>query len=1426
MPYPPPRTEDHIFQGDMNSDLADELLEKTSVRIFLNCGVLSTTGGNMGSVTNRMGNTLITTPLPSGTNKTIGTKADERNNKFYFLVYNSNGFHTWFVYDEIKNTIVPFLTNLTDTDNVDIMRLSLNNPVLHIELVIGTNQVTGQENVLIYWCDALNKGRKTNIQKCLDKTVTGYGYRITEDFITAYKICPVYAPVVANSTTAAGVTGYWTDLTQDSNYLYGQLFKFCYWYIYDDGEVSNPSDWSRVALPPNQSYEGQGYVTNTNAVTGQVTTDNNCIAVGINTGSPLVVKIVIAMQTTGSVLTNGVTTKGAFLDWQICAILNKDELGLSDNAQISYNFYNTGSSIAADQTKINRPFSFMFRVPTCIAFTGLCMTQTGGYEGFPRVPINISVLNTPQPLFLPSGTENVLNNPSISVTRTAYTVNTSLFTVNRYNPTTEFIIGADVKKGNVFTIIGTTPNDTAENILLGQIGALGGAQQYSFSYTAKLSDTAISVANQIKAYLRGIGRGKPDPHNGISGESESGGNATFFYSYLGQYDKGMTVFSGSVTKVQYAELVNDGLSVQVKKSGCIEQYAIGYEDDDGRKSNAYTNASCVIRTPFLTEAPGGVLQQPIHTVSIMHQPPVWARRWILYRTPDVSNFIQILIQQVIDVVVINSIANGEYLDLVIGSLFTYQQIHPDVVTAYQFTPGDRVRLIRNENTGVYYTPNTDGSPGVYETAALSYNEVTTELRNAQITTYGTDHVTPADGVITDYVGKNIQIAGYERTIINISGGDYILDGILNIGPTLATIIEPNYTFIDRRGIVRISKPPATINFVSLSTIELYTPPVTTNNLDYLLFNDTAQKFDIINFGTDTRAHAGTHQNQDGTSLSTLLSTPAIVLTEEGDAYIRNRELPTNTSLIDTQIIVDSIEDPAFCDFYPSTLNNLGRVYPMDQGTGQNYFGSRTRFSNSYIVDTAINGLNDFNDLDRQDFNDANGDVKLTKVKENWLMIYKQLKTGKIPLNQSIISTTTGAQFIGTSDQLLGPIQYFEEINGGIGDNPESWGESDKFFYFASPQLGLFLQQSVSGIRPISKLFGWDFQSRSILAQVKKYVLKIPFGFDKPNDNVWWSIPQYIPSIFNNPINASDWNTFSSAIPSGATPNILTQPANGTVDYNGTTGLFEVNMDTDFIGNDSFTYNYALSGGGYTNTVNVCITCSAPPVSQIGYEGLSSSKICTKILVSGSYVNDGNELETILQGYYLGTTNLTGFIMPNIQNISPQAIVPSTSDITYNETTTPTPTGGSNLDVWYNAPNDTLYQNISGTWTLLTNRLINQFYLAPVQNLTDCPLPAPPAGSTININNTTSDFTINFVRVDLGSTLIYSKTSIGPGGSISDSLPSGTYTVNVKILPSTDGGTGVLSISSNGTITTYPVSYSGTDVSQTGVVAPIIVQLDV
>jgi hypothetical protein len=123
-----------------------------------------------------------------------------------------------------------------------------------------------------------NPPRKINMVKAYNYTNNIavnplYKYStISEETLDRIKYPPINKPDV----------NYNTDESRISNLLIGNLYQFCYRYVYDDGEKSVLSPYSVPQTPiGNESVDQYIYPYNT----------NNVLEININTGSEIVCKI-------------------------------------------------------------------------------------------------------------------------------------------------------------------------------------------------------------------------------------------------------------------------------------------------------------------------------------------------------------------------------------------------------------------------------------------------------------------------------------------------------------------------------------------------------------------------------------------------------------------------------------------------------------------------------------------------------------------------------------------------------------------------------------------------------------------------------------------------------------------------------------------------------------------------------------------------------------------------------------------------------------------------------------------------------------------------------------------------------------------------------------------------------------------------------
>lgn len=1182
----------HTFQDGINTVFADELLPNTFVRYLYNGNILSQGEGNVGIITNTKGNTQIPFNLPTGQNKCIGTAVDEENGKLYWFNYNNTNQHGIYQFDRLNKVITPVLLSLEDTGGVDILRFNPDYPILHAEVIKGR----------LYWVDGLNPARNFSIAKMLDQGTNGYGL-ILEQYINAYKQTSPFPPVAI----------YASDPSKKFNKLYGSLRKFSIRYVYDGGEYSNWSDFSNVPLPSYESFTG----------VNQIPTDNNLINVTFATGDRTVDKIQVA------VLTTNYETVGADLPWAIVANIDKDKLVVSDNSQYTFKYYNDVAPITTDNAKIIRPYSFMPKRPLCMAFLKNALSYANGYMGFESIDIDVDASVAYSDLFIEDGQENEFNKPvflhSLPANGADYVSdherlwdynNVEGFLLARDAPGRfnihQITVGNDVKAGNKF-----------------RLQLTNGSDNFVIEVTAINTDTSGTIINKIRQQLialpwRIFRRTEELPDTNIFDQIDDGsGNITIKFIIRASKNKPYLQGSASVQPVQFNTLKDTGQSVRNIKMGSQTKYGLMYEDFDGRKSLVYTDNNLIVPIQTFNEA--GEIKASTITLNINHLPPKWARYYQVVRSSDLvyGDYIQMMIQKVSP---FNDDDDAQdYLDLAVGSLYTFQRLHPNATLRYEFKKGDRLRLLKKMDT--------DGVYDFFETEIISYNVNTTERKESNLKTNGTTNVTVASASTSD-IGKFISLEdGTTREIMDVPNGTtYTLNNVVG------TTEEKTYLYYDltdNRGSIRIRKP-SDVTIVNNSLVEIFTP-ATIGFDENIQFFEFQKKFEILGAGTENAYHAGSTQNQTA-------SQPAIVKISEGTAYVRNRELPLNNSVPGTQIVVGVVEDQSYSDFYSSLMNDNGRLNIEDNGDGEVHFGSRVWYSNNFIEDTRINGLNDFDNTNREDYNDQYGDIKLTKFDTNRIYTFKELKTAYIPVDSRITQDNAGLALNVTSNKLLNPIQYFA-WEGGIGNHPSSYAYNGTQRYIVSVNSGVIIRIGGNGEEPISKTYLFDNEIKRLLTEADKNNAKIIGGFDRFNGVYIVTIEGYQKYIYFDGFNT--WILEDANLAEDVIFEVVTPPTNGDATIVDNTIVYT--PDTSYIGNDTFSYRVQI-GGVWQVAKNVCIEVIDVP-SEVSWRPIDAYCVVDQYGLRTGYQGFNN-----LQEYTVFDNAPTGNTIPNVQS-DPRYVAP-------------------------------------------------------------------------------------------------------------------------------------------------------------------------
>lgn len=295
-------------------------------------------------------------------------------------------------------------------------------------------------------------------------------------------------------------------------------------------------------------------------------------------------------------------------------------------------------------------------------------------------------------------------------------------------------------------------------------------------------------------------------------------------------------------------------------------------------------------------------------------------------------------------------------------------------------------------------------------------------------------------------------------------------------------------------------------------LEIYTPKTRANSSTENFFYE---------FGQVYSCSGGVHSALTG-------------LFSSGDIYDKSRIIPSASGRQPNQNTY-VLEDPNFSDFYVSNFSSNGRPNIAAPQAKQLTLPTDIRFSDTYVPNTNINGLNRFYGDAFETYDRVNGSIQKLAVRDNYLMTFQELKTGYIPIAQSIIEDQgVGNQAnVAISNKLLNKIRYFGG-DYGIGTNPESFVRFAGTMYFADPNRNEVLRVR-DGLQSVSKL-GMDSYFTGKLSYTKNITNAKIIGSYDPRYNEYILTFRYPAPYeanqetvaFNEDINR--WTTFYSFLP--------------------------------------------------------------------------------------------------------------------------------------------------------------------------------------------------------------------------------------------------------------------------------------------------------
>ena len=843
---------------------------------------------------------------------------------------------------------------------------------------------------------------------------TGMYFGIDWQVLDVIKYPPEYEPLPE----------YISDSTKDTNRLRGSLFQFAYRYVYDDNERSVFSPISKVALPTSA-------LTFSND-TGQSQTTDNCINVGIKTGSREVKSIEVAVRknNTGS--------------WQLLERIYKTysdgDVSVGDDLDYTVVFYNDEALQPIDPSDAARVYDF---VPLTAKQQDLIEKNRLIYadytEGFDGVDIDVDMaVVTDYPQVGDIGERFTRKEPNTwkvqavppgSLTFFRYAViNLASF----YEPGSTYIVNINAPS-HTYT---DEENVLAPGVTLAQV--YGDYASKNIQAQAILTTTPETTLEQFSDALCVSLRNGNNQNDAVIACN------TYGYQGFNTYT-GFTILSGTygtpwLTDEQLgiiltttdtsngASSVLSDLSVvitRVKTSSVLEtlksnetkNFGIMYFDRAMRFGAINSSSDTSLFVPAQTSADQThPIARNLVSWSINHQPPDWAYyySWAITRKTGIEYSLYATFSVIESVNTKNNSEQNVFICVNQYILDQNEETSSFGVSAYQWQRGDRIRFVANMNDDFDY--NT--IPAVLDFEIL-----------------GT--LDPSD-------------SGDNSTYLKNDVGDYVLDAGGNKikDPKQKGIVVP-YFYYDSYGIK-----------VNTTVVEIYRPAKRIEEPVYFAFGGIQP---ILNPAKDTRAHGSTdgvdqQWNPDGT-----LKQPATGQFTCGDAYLRFRAMYNFFP-------VESFE---YTDNFDSEAISIGVANIENRTMRRQQFFSNLRHGGRYIENTQINDISKFIYDDFIALPQKYGAIGYIKEIDFTLKVYQLYKSASIYIGrQGLTQADVGrSDVLFASNNTLGTVTLSASNYGT--SHPYSCYHHERGIYGYDLNSGVIWRDSGNGIRAISQMEDGD-----------------------------------------------------------------------------------------------------------------------------------------------------------------------------------------------------------------------------------------------------------------------------------------------------------------------------------------------------------------
>ncbi len=722
-------------------------------------------------------------------------------------------------------------------------------------------------------------------------------------------------------------------------------------------------------------------------------------------------------------------------DFFLIEKLQRDEYGILPDASYIYYFYNNGVYSTVNPEETDLYFSWLpDKANTLEVLNGNILIYGGitdGYDKLTREEVDVTVTSA-------------LSNPNIPTISFGYS---GLHEIT-------ILVGSVIQVGASYSVYFTYSS-----------GAGGDASPKNVSYVTLGGDTQTTVADALIALLNG---------NNISATNLGSGVIRVITS----------TGSGTITNVAVNVSVSGSeVAAASWKWSCPGRLGLVYFDERGKTNGviSFVSDDALDTTDFAFTTPDfntntNIPQVPLVAASINHTPPAWATSYQWVRADLLpTNFLYWVTN--------DYQADSDFLYFCIENLVYQQSQNTGFVPSYEFTDGDRIRVIAYYSGGNFIVYNEQLDMEILGTVQKTMTSPAEEglfLKVAKPTTLPSSPYT-LKMLVEVYTPKQRSSDtsqlfyewGEKYDIYELGESKILtytsLSGIFQIGETITqsfggggvgTITAVSSTHIT----VTVTSGTFGGGYTITGSISLATG-VITNVAD----------------GSAFRYHRG--QVNDQTA-----SQPATFQWFDGDVYYRTRQWYENDG--GTSLLEEYFMDANYSDYFESAVNSNGRGWVIDENAKEEYNQVLVRWGGKYQSGTNINQLNIFRPSDFDEADRSKGDIRRFKVRDRILRVFQDRGVGQYGIYARFIQNNEGVSDLVTTNEIIttNNIQYYLGVFG-LGGYPTNLCSSPVADYFTDITTGRGVRLSGDGLTDLGVLYKGQYYFPKLVTPYNKTLLR-------------------------------------------------------------------------------------------------------------------------------------------------------------------------------------------------------------------------------------------------------------------------------------------------------------------------------------------------